>query len=45
MIPFAPPIFEADCRQSPPQRQRTNRFAFVLFAFTALVGLAIKYLL
>ena len=43
MIPFAFPIFEADCKQSPPRKQ-ANRFALVLFTLTALAGLAVKYL-
>jgi hypothetical protein len=41
MIPFAPPIFEAECHQL---QRRMNRLALGLFALTALVSLVVKYL-
>jgi len=44
MIPVAFPIFTNNRKQSPHCRRQTNRFALALFALTALVGLAIKYL-
>ena len=45
MILFPLPIFLDDHKQSPQHRKRANRLALGLFASTALVGLAVKYLL
>ena len=42
LLPF--PIFLDNRNQSPQHRKRANRLALVLFASTALVGLAVKYL-
>ena len=44
MIPFAFPIFLNERHRSPQYRKRANRLALVLFALTALGGLAVKYL-
>ena len=44
MIPFAFPIFLDERPQSAQYRKRANRLALVLFTLTALVGLAVKYL-
>lgn len=45
MIPFVPFSPAADdCRQSPSQRRKTNRFALVLFTLAAAAGLLVKYL-
>lgn len=45
MIPFAFPIFLDKRPRSAQYRQRANHLAVGLFTLTALVGLAIKYLL
>ena len=44
MIPFAFPIFLEERPQSAPYRKRANRLALGLFTLTALVGVAVKYL-
>ncbi|SFQ82587.1 hypothetical protein SAMN04515668_4842 [Hymenobacter arizonensis] len=44
MIPVAFPIFLDERPRSRQYRQRANRLALGLFTLTALVGLAIKYL-
>ena len=44
MIPFAFPIFLDERPHSAQYRKRANRLALGLFTLTALVGLAVKYL-
>lgn len=44
MIPVAFPIFSDGRRQSPQCRKRTNYWALVIFAITALAGFAIQHL-
>ena len=44
MIPFAFPIFLNERPRSAQYRKRANRLALGLFTLTALVGLAVKYL-
>jgi hypothetical protein len=44
MIPFAFPLFLDEHPHSAQYRRRANHLALVLFTLTALMGLAVKYL-